>query len=138
MNFLMKLLCPFHKKCRQRNIKPPVYLDTIEDKGEVFLVHLKGDIDKDVLAENRQKMTDVIEMMNLYTKNILVDFRKVTHTDSATVAALLGRLLDIEKHKKRIGLYNIPQDFLNLIQVLKVEHNFLIFEDEKVALNALK
>ena len=42
MNFFLKLLCPFHKACRKKNIKPPVYLDTIEDKGGVYLVHLKG------------------------------------------------------------------------------------------------
>jgi len=100
----------------------------------VFLVHLKGALDMSVLADNRQKMTAVIEAMDLYTKNILVDFKKVTHTDSATVAALLGRFLDIEKEKKRIALYNIPEEFRNLIEILKVEHNFLIYDNESTAL----
>jgi len=115
-----------------------VYLDTIEDKGGVFLVRLKGALDMNVLAGNREKMTAVIEAMHLYTKNILVDFKKVTHTDSATVAALLGRLLDIEKEKKRIAFYNIPDEFRNLIEVLKVEHNFLIYDNESTALGELQ
>lgn len=138
MNFLKKLFCPFHRKCRKHKIKPPVYLDTIEDKGNVFLVRLKGDLDMNVLSGDREKMTAVIEAMNLYTKNILVDFKKVSHTDSATVAALMGRLLDIEKKKKRLGLFNIPQHFRNLIEVLKVEHNFTIFDSEPAALVAFQ
>jgi len=113
-------------------------LDTIENKGGVFLVHLKGALDMNVLAGNREKMTAVIEAMDLYTKNILIDFKKVTHTDSATVAALLGRLLDIEKEKKRIALYNIPEKFRKLIEILKVEHNFLIYDNESTALSELQ
>jgi len=138
MNFLMKLFCPFSRKCREHNITPPVYLDTIEDKGEVFLVRLKGDLDMNVLGGDREKMTAVIEAMHLYTKNILIDFKKVTNTDSATVAALLGRLLDIEKEKKRIALFNIPEHFRQLIEILKVEHNFLIYDSESTALNAFR
>jgi len=138
MNFLLKLFCPFNRLCKKENISPPVYLDTIEDKGGVFLVRLKGAVDMNVLAGNREKMTVVIESMNLYTKNILVDFKKVTNTDSATVAALLGRLLDIKKEKKRIALYNIPEKFRKLIEVLKVEHNFLIYDNESTALSELQ
>jgi len=136
MNFLKKLFCPFYKKCRENNITPPSYLDTIEDRGNVFLVRLKGDLDMNVLGVDREKMTAVIEAMHLYTKNVLIDFKKVTHTDSATVAALLGRLLDIEKEKKRIALFNIPKHFRQLIEVLKVEHNFLIYDNESLALSA--
>ena len=138
MNFFKKLFCPFHKKCRKNNITPPVYLDTIEDRGEVFLVRLKGDLDMNVLGGNRDKMTAVINAMHLYTKNVLIDFKKVTHTDSATVAALLGRLLDIEKEKKHIALFNIPEHFRTLIEVLKVEHNFIIYDNESLALNAFR
>ena len=109
MNIIKRLFCPFHKKCRQARITPPEYLDTIQDKGGVFLVRLKGDLDMDALGNDRGRMTAVIETMHLYTKNVLIDFKKVTSTDSATVAALLGRLLDIEKHKKRLALFNIPE-----------------------------
>ena len=129
MNFLKKLFCPFYKHCRERNIIPPVYLDTIQDKGGVYLVRLKGDLDMNVLGANREKMTAIIDSMNLYTKNILIDFKKVTNTDSATVAALLGRLLDIEKEKKRIALFNIPKHFRQLIEILKVEHHFIIYDN---------
>jgi len=138
MNIFKILFCPFSRKCRQNKITPPVYLDTIEDKGEVFLVRLKGDLDMNVLGGDREKMTAVIEVMNLYTKNILIDFKKVTNTDSATVAALMGRLLDIEKFKKRIALFNIPEHFRQLIEVLKVEHNFLIYDNESTALSAFQ
>jgi len=138
MKFLLKLFCPFHRLCKKEKITPPVYLDTIENKGGVFLVRLKGALDMSVIAADREKMTAVIESMNLYTKNILVDFKKVTQTDSATVAALLGRLLDIEKEKKRIALYNIPEKFRKLIEVLKVEHNFLIYDNESTALSDLQ
>ena len=48
---------------------------------------------------NREKMTAIIESMDLYTKNVIVDFKKVTDTDSATVAALMGRFMDMEKFK---------------------------------------
>ena len=138
MNFLKKLFCPFHKKCRQNNITPPAYLDTIEDRGNVFLVRLKGAIDMDTLGMDRSKMTDVINTMHLYTKNVLVDFKKVTHTDSATVAALMGRLLDAEKEKKRLAIFNIPEHFRQLIEILKVDHNFLIYDNESVALSELQ
>jgi len=124
--------------CKKNNITPPVYLDTIEDKGEVFLVRLKGALDMDVLGGNREKMTAVIEAMNLYTKNVLVDFKNVTRTDSATVAALLGRFLDIKKTKKRIALFNIPDEFRKRIEILKVDHNFLIYDKESTALSELR
>ena len=135
MNFLAKLFCPFHRKCKKNKITPPAYLDTIENKGGVFMVRLKGAMDMNVLASNRDKMTAVIEAMNLYTQDIVVDFKKVTHTDSSTVAALMGRFLDIEKFQRQIGLFNIPEEFRKLIEVLKVEHNFLIFDSEATALN---
>ena len=138
MNFLLKLICPFHRKCREKNFKPPVYLDTIIDKGEVFLVRLQGALDMNVLANNRDRMTAVINTMDLYTKHILIDFKRVTNTDSATVAALLGRMLDIEKYHKRLGLFNIPNQLRQLIEILKVEHNFLIFDDESTALSELR
>ncbi len=136
MNILKRLFCPFSKKCRRNNITPPVYLDTIEDKGELFLVRLKGDLDMNVLGDNREKMTAVIDVMNLHTKNILIDFKKVASTDSATVAALMGRLLDMEKFKHRIALFNIPEHFRQLIEILKVEHNFLIYDSEPLALKS--
>lgn len=113
-------------------------MDTIEDRGKVFLVRLKGDIDMDVLGNNSARMTAVIEAMHLYTKNILFDFEKVTHTDSATVAALLERRFDIEKEKKHIALFNIPEHFRQLIEILKVENNFLIYDNESLALNAFQ
>tara|TARA_B100000315_G_C14422975_1_gene516450 strand:- start:501 stop:878 length:378 start_codon:yes stop_codon:yes gene_type:complete len=124
--------------CKRKNIKPPVYLDTIEDKGGFFLVRLKGSLDMDVLAGNRDKMTAVSKEMNLDTKNILIDFENVTHTDSSTVAALLGRFLDIQKVKKRIALFNVPEEFRKLIEILRVEHNFLIYDKELTALREFR
>jgi len=138
MNFLLKLFCPFHRLCKKEKITPPVYLDTIEDKGEIFLVRLKGALDMDVLGGNRDKMTAVIETMNLYTKNVLVDFKKVTRTDSSTVATLLGRFLDIKKTRKRIALFNIPDEFRRRIEILRVEHNFLIYDNEATALSEFR
>ena len=136
IEFIKKLFCPFHKKCRMNNITPPVYLDTIEDRGNLFLVRLKGDIDMNILGSNREHMTQVIEAMNLYTKNILVDFKKVTHTDSATVAALMGRLLDIQKYNHRIALVSIPDGLKKLIEILKVQHNFTIYDNETLAIQS--
>ena len=49
MKFLSKLFCPFFWFCKNKKITPPVYLDTIEDKGSVFLVRLKGSVDMDTL-----------------------------------------------------------------------------------------
>ncbi len=138
MKFLLKLFCPFTRMCKRKNIKPPVYLDTIEDKGGFFLVRLKGSLDMDVLAGNRDKMTAVSKEMNLDTKNILIDFENVTHTDSSTVAALLGRFLDIQKVKKRIALFNVPEEFRKLIEILRVEHNFLIYDKELTALREFR
>lgn len=138
IELIKRLFCPFRKKCKAHNITPPVYLDTVEDKGNLFVVRLKGDINMEVLGSNRERMTQVIEAMGLYTKNVLVDFQKVTHTDSATVAALLGRLLDIQQYKKRIAFFNIPESLQKMIEVLKVEHNFTIYANESVALHEFK
>ncbi len=116
----------------------PPYLGTIEDHGNYFLVHLKGSMDMKSLEANRSKMTAVIKKFDLYSKNLLCSFQKVTRTDTATVAALISRLSDFGvKKSNQLIFFNIPDELKTYMEVTKVLPYFRVCGTLEDALKAI-
>jgi len=112
----------------------PNYLDTIEDLGHLFLLRLNGPLDTAALERERDKMTTVINKFELYSKDVIIDFTHVTSTDSATIGSIIDRFNLIDNWQNKIGLFNIPEHMKNLIDILRVTKDFIIYDNEETAI----
>lgn len=70
-------------------------------------------------------------------KNILVDFKEVSHVDSATLAALLIILGEHEKHRTKLGIINIPKLFESYLEVERLGTIICTYDNEELAIKAL-
>lgn len=114
------------------------YLEGIEDHGRFFIVYLKGDMHTPTIEKNDDKMTAIIEKVDLYRKCILCDFSKVESTDTATAAVLIKRLSDFRgRGGKKLIFYNIPENLKHIIKIAKLQELFHISETREQAIQEL-
>jgi len=70
-------------------------------------------------------------------KDILLDFEKVTHTDSATVAALIDATFIFKKEHHKLGMINLGENLRSLLEIFKVNNLVYFFSTEADALKQL-
>jgi ABC-type transporter Mla MlaB component len=128
MNFFARL---FKKK---KEPLPPFIRD-VSDFGHVKIIRFKGSLEKPVIPD----LTAFFEASKLgkgpghLDKSVLLDFKKVGHVESATIAALLQILTALRKKGQRLALMNVPTLMSDTLDILKLKHAFIILESEKRA-----
>lgn len=111
------------------------------EEGNLIIVRLNGDINQHTMHESR-KMID--EMMRLHQVNerdnlsIVVDYQNVNDVDSSTIANILERIEQNSKHYHKLAFINVPEDFLKLLEIYKLQEKILVFESEAAAIKALQ
>ncbi|MGE0267371.1 MAG: STAS domain-containing protein [Candidatus Omnitrophota bacterium] len=111
------------------------------EEGNLIIVRLNGDINQHTMHESR-KMID--EMMRLHQVNerdnlsIVVDYQNVNDVDSSTIANILERLEQNSKHYHKLAFINVPEEFLKLLEIYKLQDKILVFQSEEEAVKALQ
>ncbi len=125
------------KNSNSSDLPLPAFLEKIEDHGSYFTLRFKGDFGIAAIEKNRPIMDKVIKKHQLFSKHALCDLEKVTQVDTATVAGAITRLAEMNKNKKKLIFFNVPQSLKNIIDISKVGNLFSIYETEQAALSAI-
>jgi anti-anti-sigma regulatory factor len=104
------------------------FVDRFEEVGNVRILRFKGPIDRTTLPEIL-KIKKVLERQDdLNKNNVIIDFKKITHVDSAAIAALLIEL----------GLVNVTEELKIMLDIFKAGKLFMIFDSEEAALQSFR
>lgn len=110
------------------------YLERVDELDHLRIVRLKGAMDQNVvpllserIAKNREREGIVID------KNVLIDYKLVTHVDTAAIAFHLVRLKEYEAAGRSIGFINVSDQLKNLLDMFKQTNTFKIYSSEEEA-----
>ena len=106
----------------------------IRETDDLVTIRFKGAIDAStipVLESNFKKKAH-----GYVDKNMLLDFKEVTHVDSATIAALVLLLMDRKETSAKLALVNLPDMFKNYLKIERIDTLVPVFDSEPQALAA--
>lgn len=111
------------------------YVKTMQETERLIMVHLRGPIDSSTLPI---VFMDVKSKLSRYlNKHILIDFKDVTHVDSATVANLIFLLKELQHRDRKLALTYVSSELEDYIVIEKVRSLIHIYENEEEAIRAL-
>jgi len=111
------------------------YVREIKEFDDLIIVRLQGAIDTYSIPLMTAEFED--HSYRPPNKNILLDFKKVTHVDSATLASLIRLLNELKHEEKRLGIIHATRRLKNYFKISRLEFMFKIYESESAALQEL-
>jgi anti-sigma B factor antagonist len=120
---------------RHEDGEPFKYIKSIEETDKLVIIRFRGAVDSDTIPLIKQNIAKRRE--RFLDKNILADFKEVTHVDSATLAAMVKNLNDIKNHHRKLGIINMHQDLRDYLKIDRIEDLFDIYDTEEAALQVL-
>ena len=104
--------------------------------SQATIVRFQGVIDSSTVPIIDIKITD--EMREYIDRNIILDFREVTHIDSSTLAYMVSLISQLKKQDKRLGLINTQDTTLeSYLEIEGAGLNIHIYKNQKEALKDL-
>lgn len=113
--------------------KLPSFVDKIEDFPHMRILRLKGKLVTSIIPEMTAFFEKPKRGQGELNKNLLIELRKVTEVDSAALAQLVRILATLKQKKYRLGFFNVPEKPRAMLEILKLDQVFLIFESETQA-----
>ena len=113
---------------------PPLSISGVEDYPTMRIVRLRGPIDQTSVSELERFRRWVANHRGFKHKHILLDFRHVTHTDTAAVAQIVRAVSELKTAHFRLGAIHLSEEVRSMFQVLKVEKWIEVFDNESDAL----
>ena len=119
---------------KKHNKEKPPYLERIDELKKVSIVRLKGRIDQTTIPVIDSRIKENRKHGSKIDKNVVLDFAKVEHVDSATIAFHLIGLKEYQAKGFKVGFINIPNEWRVLLEMFKENDAFKVFasEDEAV------
>ncbi|MCA9408638.1 MAG: STAS domain-containing protein [Candidatus Omnitrophica bacterium] len=111
-----------------------------KEEGDLITVSMGGALNSATLPISRQLVDEIIKSHNIYQRTnlkILVDYKDVTDVDSSTIANILERLTEHQKHNHKIAFINVSEEFKTIVQLHKLEKEIPVFDSKQKALKAL-
>ena len=121
---------------KHKKEKPP-YLDRIDELEKIDVVRLKGRIDQTTIPVIESRIQENRREGSLIDKNVLMDFSKVEHVDSATIAFHLIHLREYQAKGFKVGFINISEQMKALVDIFKEDKEFKVFSSEDEAVREL-
>ena len=112
------------------------YVKQIEAKGDVYIVRLKGRIDMYTIPDVHRLR--LMGPRGELRQNIILDFKKVDHVDSATCALLVQSLSELKHVNHRLILINIPETLKDMLKIARISRLFDVYDSEEKALEELE
>ncbi|MBP9853551.1 MAG: STAS domain-containing protein [Candidatus Omnitrophica bacterium] len=112
-----------------------------QEVDDLIIVRLYGDFNQHTLHQSR-KMID--EMMRIHQINerhnlsIIIDYQNVNDVDSSTIADILEHIEENSEHSHKVAFINVPDEFIKLLEIYKLQDKILVFKTEKEAIKALQ
>ena len=117
-------------------LKAP-FIDRVDEWPHVRVVRLKGPIDKEVIPQMDRLKDEILRHGRFERKNIIFDVARVTAFDSATVAALILWMRELQEDHHRMGFIHVSEDMIDLAELFNVEDRFKVYESEEQAIAAM-
>jgi len=116
----------------------PSFIESVKDVDNIHIIHLKGPIDMQTIPEIEEIDKQAQEMRGTLKKNIILDFKQVTHVDSATCASLIEAISRFKSEHHKFVLVGLSDAFKSLIEITRIGPLFSIYETEEEAVKALE
>ncbi len=113
---------------------PPFSISSVEDYPTIRIVRLRGPIDQTTVAELEHFRKWVARRRGYKHKHVLLDFKNVTHMDTAAVAQIIQAVSELKTEHFRLGAIHLTEEVRGMFQVLKVEQWIDIYDNESEAL----
>ena len=126
----------FHFFKKHESTKPP-YLERIDQLPKLDIVRLKGGMDQSMIPVAEERIQENRHHGGKIEKNILLDFSKVEHVDSAMIAFHIIHLREYRQKGFDIGFINVTQQLHGLLDIFKDEAIFNVFASETEAVSVL-
>lgn len=123
----------FVRKAQQEKIVTPSIVFAVEEHAKFIVFRLQGVINMSTVAELQVFGDKWRQQGRLRPRHILLDFQKVTATDSAAVAMLVLAASTLKKQNHELGVINIDEKLRFMFELFKVYYIFSIFCDEEAA-----
>lgn len=121
-----------------RSVPLPPSIKAIEERKTLRTIRLQGRIDVRG-AEALQQFIPLFRKQPGFTfKNMILDFKDVTYTDSAGVAQLVKSWFDYKRAEHRVGLVNLGEGPRSMLEVMKLDKVIRIYPDEAAAVRDLE
>jgi len=98
-----------------------------------IIVIFQGVFDSSTVPIIGTEITD--EMKEYVDRNIILDFKEVTHIDSSTLAYMISLISQLKKQNRRLGLINTQDTSLeSYLEIQGADSNIHIYKNQKEAL----
>ena len=115
----------------------PACVESVDDYPHLKIIKLKGCLDISTTQDVQLFLQNTKKKDSRINKSVLLDLKNIVDVDSAGIAGLV-KVLSRLKHKNfKLGLMNIPENLKGMLQILKLEDLFFIFESEKKAFSEI-
>jgi anti-anti-sigma factor len=115
----------------------PLSVASVEDYPTIRIVRLRGPIDLTTVSELDHFRQWLRSHKGFQFKHLLLDFKQVTHTDSAAVAGLMQAIAELKSSKHHLGAVNFSESFRSMLQILKVDRLISFYANESEAVEDL-
>lgn len=112
----------------------PPFIEQVEDVDKVHIIRLKGPIDMSTIPKIYELKLKAKNKRGTLKKSILLDFKKVSHVDSATIALLLNVLHEVKHEHHKLGLIGISRELREMFTIARVSTLFAVYETEEEAI----
>lgn len=112
----------------------PQSIAAVEDYPSIRIVRLRGKIDQQTVAELERFRKWVSKHHSFQHKHVLIDFKEVTHLDTAAVAEIIQEVSELKTEHLLLGAVHLNPAAHAMLQVLKVEKLINVYENESAAL----
>ncbi len=125
------------KRILLKSCSRPSSIWKTEERESVRIIRLQGPMGMETVSELERFWKKIKGQKTFRRKNILLDFGKVTHTDSATVAALINATFIFKEEHQKLGMINLGDKLLSLFEIFQVNNLVYFFSTEADALKQL-
>ena len=115
----------------------PSFVESVDDYPHLKIVRLKGRLDISTIQDVHLFLQNTKKKESGANKSVLLDLTHVAEVDSAAVAGFVQVLSDLKHKNFKLGLMNIPESLRSMLQILKLESVFAVFESEKKAFSEI-
>jgi len=127
----------FVNRLKQTQLVFPRIILAVEEYTQFWVIRFQGSIDMSTAADLETFGEKWQRQDGFVRKHILLDFKKVTDTDSAAVAVLIKAAATLKKGHHKLGLINVDEKLHFMFELFKVNKMVFFFPSESEAIKEL-
>ena len=116
----------------------PLSISAVEDYPTLRIIRLRGPVDQTTVSELERFRKWVGRHPGFKQKHILLDFKNVTHMDTAAVAEIMQAVSELKSEHYRVGVIHLQEMYRDMLKMLRVERWVVFYDNESEALDDLK